>query len=157
MRIELSRPRHEAAALVTPRGRFCLAAAIVFFLAMLAVGSIPGKAQALNREFGDKLLHLIAYACLAGAIFLAFSRHRAAITLASVALLGGLDEFIQSFFPYRSSNLADLLTDLTAAVLAIALLSLVNRFVNARARKDAGDLYRSLPPSNCAHENHHHR
>lgn len=124
---------------------------------MLVVGSIPGKAQALNREYGDKLMHLCAYACLAGAIFLAFSRYRAVITLASVAMLGGLDEIIQGFFPYRSSNLADLLADLTAALVTIALLSLVNAFVNAAARKDASASYRSPPPSNCAHEDHHHR
>lgn len=119
MRIDLSRLSHKAAALITPRGRLCLAAAIVFFLAMLAVGSIPGKAQAPNREFGDKFLHLVAYSCLACAIFLAFSRHRAAITLASVALLGGLDEIVQALFSYRSSSLADLPMDLTAAAFAI--------------------------------------
>ncbi|WP_354683810.1 hypothetical protein [Cupriavidus necator] len=64
----------------------------MFFLTMLVVGGIPGKAQALNREFGDKLMHLRAYTCLA------FSRHRAAITLSSVALLGGLDESSSSSF-----------------------------------------------------------
>ncbi|KWR90407.1 VanZ family protein [Cupriavidus sp. IDO] len=157
MRIDPSRPSHKATGLVTPRGRLYLAAAIAFFLTMLVVGSIPGKAQALNREYGDKLMHLCAYACLAGAIFLAFSRHRAVITLASVAMLGSLDEIIQGFFPYRSSNLADLLTDLAAALAAIAVLSLVNAFVNAMARKDAGASYRSPPPSTCAHEDHHHR
>ncbi|RWA51774.1 hypothetical protein AU476_20810 [Cupriavidus sp. UYMSc13B] len=124
---------------------------------MLVVGSIPGKAQALNREYGDKLMHLCAYACLAGAIFLAFSRHRAVITLASVAMLGSLDEIIQGFFPYRSSNLTDLLADLTAALVTIALLSLVNALLNAVARKDASASYRSPPPKNCAHEDHHHR
>ena len=99
MRTDLSRPSHEATVLFTPRARLCLAAAIAFFLTMLVVGSIPGKAQALNREYGDKLMHLCAYACLAGAIFLAFWRHRAVITLASVAMLGSLDEIIQGFFP----------------------------------------------------------
>lgn len=157
MRTDLSRPSQEATALFTPRARLCLAAAIAFFLTMLVVGSIPGKAQALNREYGDKLMHLCAYACLAGTIFLAFSRHRAVITLASVAILGSLDEIIQGFFPYRSSNLADLLADLMAALAAIAVLSLVNAFISAMARKDAGASYRSPPPSNCAHEDHHHR
>lgn len=155
MRIDLSRLGCEATALVTPRGRLCLAAAALFFLTMLAVGSIPGKAHALNREFGDKLMHLVAYACLAGVIFLSISRHRAAITLASVALLGSLDEIVQSFFPYRSSSLADLLMDLTAALLSIALLSLLNRFANAKARKAACDLCQSSPPSHCADENHY--
>ena len=121
MRTDLSRPSHEATGLVTPRGRLCLAAAISFFLTMLVVGSIPGKA------------------------------------LASVAMLASLDEIIQGFFPYRSSNLTDLLADLTAALVTIALLSLVNAFVNAAARKDASASYRSPPPSNCAHEDHHHR
>ncbi|WP_455281698.1 VanZ family protein [Cupriavidus necator] len=157
MRTDLSRPSHEATALFTPRAKLCLAAAIAFFLTMLVVGSIPGKAQALNREYGDKLMHLCAYACLAGTIFLAFSRYRAVITLASVAILGSLDEIIQGFFPYRSSNLADLLADLMAALAAIAVLSLVNAFISAMARKDAGASYRSPPPSNCAHEDHHHR
>lgn len=153
MRTDLSHPSHEATALFTPRARLCLAAAIAFFLTMLVVGNIPGKAQALNREYGDKMMHL----CLAGTIFLAFSRHRAVITLASVAMLGSLDEIFQGFFPYRSSNLTDLLADLTAALAVIAVLSLVNAFVNAMACKDAAASYRSPPPSNCAHEDHHHR
>ncbi|WP_454726774.1 MULTISPECIES: VanZ family protein [Cupriavidus] len=158
MRIEPSRPGGGGgAALLAPRGKPWLAAATVFYLTMLVVGNLPGQAQALNQAFGDKLMHLSAYACLSGAICLAVSRHKAAITLASIAVLGGLDEVIQSFFPYRSSDLADLLTDLTAAVLAIALLSLANALVSARARKDAGDANRSLPPSTRAHENHHHR
>ncbi|CAG2135753.1 hypothetical protein LMG26411_01137 [Cupriavidus numazuensis] len=33
----------------------------------------------------------------------------------SIVMPGSLDEFIQGFFPYRSFNLADLLTDLKAA------------------------------------------
>lgn len=156
MRIDLSRPSHEATALVTPPGRLFLTAAVGCFLTILVVGNLPGKAQALNREYGGKLMQLCAYASLVGATFLAFSPHRAVITLASVAMLGSLDEIIQGF-PYRSSNLADLLADLTAALAAIALLSLVNTFVNAMARKDAGASYRSPTPSNCAHEDHHHR
>lgn len=157
MPIDLSRPRHETVALVTPRGRLWLAAGIVFYLTMLVVGNIPGKAQALNQEYGDKLLHLGAYASLAGAIFLAFSRHQVAITLAGVAVLGSLDEIVQGFFSYRSSDIADLLTDLAGAMLAIALLSLANAIGNAGARIDTASSYRSTPSSDCAHENHHHR
>jgi len=157
MRIEPSRPGSNAATLFSPKGRLWLAAAAVFYLTMLVVGNLPGKAQALNQEFGDKVMHLSAYACLGAAIHLAVSRHKAVITLAGIAVLGGLDEVIQSFFPYRSSDLADLLTDLTAAVLAIALLSLAHTLANAWARKDTNNPDRSSPPSTRAHENHHHR
>lgn len=122
-----------AAPILTTQARLWLSVAAVFYAAMLLVGNLPGNAQAMSREFGDKLLHFAAYGCLAGAIYLSFKRYRAVMTLAGIALLGGLDEFIQSFFPYRSSDLTDLLTDLLAAAVAIALLSLAGRLGLASA------------------------
>jgi len=136
MPIDLSRMTRESTSLITPKGKRRLAAVFLFFLAMLTAGNIPGAAQAASNEFGDKILHLVAYACVAGTIFLSFSRHQSAITLISVALLGSLDELIQSLFPYRSADLTDLLTDLAAAALAIAIVSLVKKVANAKARMD---------------------
>lgn len=127
MPIESQPSARPAASILGPHARLLLSLAAAFYLLMLLVGNQPGNAQAMSQEYGDKNLHLVAYACLAGAIHLSFTRYRAAITLAGIALLGGLDELIQSFFPYRSSDLTDLLTDLLAAVAAIALISLVAR------------------------------
>ncbi|MGO4154123.1 VanZ family protein [Cupriavidus sp. YAF13] len=126
----LARP---AASILGPRAGLLLSLAAAFYLLMLLVGNQPGNAQAMSQEYGDKNLHLVAYACIAGAIHLSFTRYRAATTLTGIALLGGLDEFIQSFFPYRSSDLADLLTDLLAAVAAIVLISLARRLSRASA------------------------
>lgn len=126
MRIEPSRPGDSAATLLSPRGKLWLTVAALFCLTMLVVGNLPGNAQGLNRAFGDKVMHLGAYACLSGAIFLSLSRYRAAITLASITLLGGMDELIQSLFPYRSSDLSDLLTDLLAAALAIGAVTVAS-------------------------------
>ncbi len=133
MRIESQRSARPAASIFTAQARLWLPIAAVFYVAMLLVGNLPGNAQAMSREFGDKLLHFAAYGCLAGAIYLSFTRYRAVITLAGIALLGGLDELIQSLFPYRSSDLMDLLTDLLSAVAAIALLSLASRLGRASA------------------------
>jgi len=129
MRIEPTRPGDSAATLHSPRGKLWLIVAALFCLTMLVVGNLPGNAQGLNRAFGAKVMHLGTYACLSGAIFLSLSQYRAAITLASIALLGGMDELIQSLVPYRSADLSDLLTDLLAAALAIGAVTVASALI----------------------------
>ena len=115
-----------SATLCTPRR--CRIIAAAFFLLMLAIGAVPGEAQALSDTFGDKLLHLVAYSFLTCLLFGGLSGAiavRAWRTIMAIGLLGGLDEAIQSFMPYRNASTTDLALDMLAATLTIIALVFV--------------------------------
>ncbi len=95
--------------------RICLPAAGLFFLALVTVGNLPGLASEMSDAFGDKRLHLAAYAFLTGLIYLSVNRRPGLTALLAVSALGALDESIQSFFPYRQADFLDLLADISAA------------------------------------------
>lgn len=93
---------------------------IVFFSLMMTIGSLPGEANALSAHFGDKPLHLAAYVimCVLTHRSIASTRGvRAISSLIFVALLGLLDEAIQSFLPYRNASLLDWCFDMGAALI----------------------------------------
>ena len=61
---------------------------------------------------------------------------RALLSVLMVAAMGALDEFIQSFLPYRRGAVSDWLVDITAATLvAAALYFLWPRMVTAGLKK----------------------
>jgi len=95
--------------------RACLPLAAVFFAVLVTVGNLPGLAADMSDAFGDKRLHLVAYAFLAALIYLSVNRRPALVAMLVVTALGALDESIQSFFPYRQAELLDLLADILAA------------------------------------------
>ncbi|MCW0206749.1 hypothetical protein AVE30378_01125 [Achromobacter veterisilvae] len=95
--------------------RICLPAAGLFFLALVTVGNLPGLASDMSDAFGDKRLHLAAYAFLTGLIYLSVNRRPGLTALLAVSALGALDESIQSLFPYRQADFLDLLADISAA------------------------------------------
>lgn len=98
---------------------------LLFFTLMVALGAMPGQAEQLSAGIGDKSLHVLAYALLTLLCFAALSApplHRAAITLAAVALLGLTDEAIQALLPYRNASLADWCFDVGTATLVSLLL-----------------------------------
>ena len=97
-----------------------------FFVLMLALGSAPGEAQALSDRYGDKLLHAFAYG------FMALLCHRALqapillrslVVVGVIALLGLLDESLQSLLPYRNASALDWCFDIGAAAIVAALLA----------------------------------
>lgn len=105
-----------------------------FFLAMLALGSIPGEAQALSDRYGDKLLHTLAYGfmtvlCHRG--LLAPPVLRMMMTIAIMALLGLVDESLQSLLPYRNASALDWCFDIAAAATVAVLLTLRAHFFQA--------------------------
>lgn len=95
--------------------RLCLPAAGLFFVVLVTVGNLPGLAADMSDAFGDKRLHLVAYAVLTGLIYLSVNRRPALVALLAVTALGVVDETIQSLFPYRQAELLDLLADILAA------------------------------------------
>ena len=101
-----------------------------FFLLMVGLGSIPGEANALSDRYGDKLLHTLAYGFMAGLCFRALVATpllRALLTVVAIALLGMIDEAIQSLLPYRNASLADWCFDIGSAAIVAALLLLLDR------------------------------
>ena len=95
--------------------RLCLPVAGLFFLVLVTVGNLPGLASEMSDAFGDKRLHLAAYAFLTGLIYMSVNRRPALVAMLAITALGALDESIQSFFPYRQAELLDLLADISAA------------------------------------------
>ena len=116
--------RTRSARLLPPEGapffrpgmaRLCLPLAGLFFVVLVTVGNLPGLAAEMSDAFGDKRLHLAAYAFLTTLIYFSVNRRPALTALVAIAMLGALDEAIQSLFPYRQAELLDLLADISAA------------------------------------------
>jgi VanZ family protein len=104
--------------------RYCLPAAAAFFGVLVTVGNLPGLAAQMSDTFGDKCLHLTAYAVLTALIYASVQRRPGLTALLVVAVLGGLDEWIQSFFAYRQAELLDLLADISAAGATVISLNI---------------------------------
>lgn len=105
-----------------------------FFIVLVALGSIPGAADSLSQRYGDKLLHTLAYGVLAVLYFQAYRGSklaRSSATVATIALLGALDETLQSFLPYRNASLADWCFDVASALLIVALMAWRTRVLPA--------------------------
>ena len=116
--------RTRSARLLPPEGapffrpgmaRLCLPLAGLFFVVLVTVGNLPGLAAEMSDAFGDKRLHLAAYAFLTTLIYFSVNRRPALTALVAIAMLGALDEAIQPLFPYRQAELLDLLADISAA------------------------------------------
>ena len=93
-------------------------------VALVTVGNLPGLAAEMSATFGDKRLHLAAYAFLTALIYASVRRRPALTALAIVTALGALDETIQSFFAYRQADLLDLLADISAAGATVISLNI---------------------------------
>jgi VanZ family protein len=102
-----------------------LALLVGVFLLMVGIGSLPGEAHAMSDRFGDKLLHLLAYGFMTVLCFralIARPRSRALLSVLAIALLGVIDEYLQSLLPYRNASIVDWCFDVVAAAAVAALL-----------------------------------
>lgn len=113
--------------LLSPAGSRRIAAG--YYLLMIMLGSIPGKAEAMSEAVHDKLLHFAAYALLTLFVYGAINantRVRAALTLAVIGFLGALDEGLQSLLPWRNASWADWQVDMLAALTTVCLLAFLH-------------------------------
>ena len=106
--------------------------ALFLYLLILIFGSIPGARHDIGEVASGVLLHSIAYA---GLTFLLFTGgkgsppQRAGKAILTIAAMGALDEFVQSFLPYRHGAVSDWLVDCNAAVLmSLFMWALWTRF-----------------------------
>jgi hypothetical protein len=99
--------------------------ALALFALILVLGSIPGARAEIGQFSPGVVLHSLAYS---GLTFLLYTggkgsrSHRAAKAVLIIAVMGALDEFVQSFFPYRNATVTDWLVDCFASLLTATLL-----------------------------------
>jgi hypothetical protein len=99
--------------------------AMALFALIVIVGSIPGARADAAEVASGVVLHSCAYAVLAFLIFTG-SRgtpaQRAPKAVLTIAAMGAIDEFVQSFLPYRHGAIGDWVVDCTAALVTATLL-----------------------------------
>lgn len=102
--------------------------AFLLYLAVLVLGSIPGARYEIG-EFGSGLvLHLLTYSFITLLLFCGTEGNawrKAIKSFAIVAAMGAFDEFVQSFFPYRTASIYDWLIDVNAGFFTSVLLCAV--------------------------------
>lgn len=115
--------------------------AIALYLLILILGSVPGARDDIGYVAPGLVLHSLAYA---GLTYLLFSgtqgtpTRRALQSVATIALMGALDEVVQSFVPYRNGAVSDWLVDCSAsAVVALLLWTFWPRIERAWQRRPA--------------------
>lgn len=113
--------------------------ALFLYALVIIIGDIPGTRADVGQYASGVVLHSFGYGVLALLLFSGIAGgmgRRAVLSVLMVAAMGALDEFIQSFLPYRRGALSDWLVDITAATLvAASLYFLWPRMVAAGLKK----------------------
>ncbi len=105
--------------------RLRFGAALLLYGAIVGFGAIPGVRAEIGHYASGIVLHTLAYACITLLLFTGSngsSARRALRTVLMVAVLGAIDELVQSFLPYRRGAISDWLVDCNAAVISAGLL-----------------------------------
>jgi VanZ family protein len=103
-------------------------AALVLYLMILVLGSIPGARSDIGAVASGLVLHSCAYA---GLTFLLFTGStgsaalRAVKSVATIMAMGALDEVVQSFLPYRHGAISDWAVDTASALVTASVLWLL--------------------------------
>ena len=102
--------------------------AFIIYLLILILGSIPGARQEIGEYAPGGVLHSLAYAGLTVLLFIGKGEtiaRRSIEAVLTVVVMGAIDEFVQSFLPYRGASAQDWLVDVVAAVITAIMLSKV--------------------------------
>lgn len=100
-------------------------AAWLAYAAIVLMGSIPGVRADMGQVASGFVLHTLAYG---GITFLLYTgstgtgSSRALWAIGIVAVMGAVDELVQSFLPYRRGAVSDWLVDCNAALITASLL-----------------------------------
>lgn len=113
--------------------------ALCLYALVIIIGDIPGARADVGQYASGVVLHSFGYGVLALMLFSGIAGsmgRRALLSVLMVALMGALDEFIQSFLPYRRGAVSDWLVDITAAAaVALPLMVLWPRMAAAALSK----------------------
>ncbi len=102
--------------------RWCLVAAAIGTAMLFYLGAQP-FAVGLFPEPWDKITHLLAFSTLTGLLWTGTAGRIPLALIGIIAAIGALDEWHQAGLPGRSMDPADLLTDIAAAILTVAVLN----------------------------------
>lgn len=108
--------------------------ALLGLAGIVVAGSIPGARAEVGTYASGVVLHGLTYAGLASLWFLGSTGtpvQRALKAMLAIALMGAFDEWVQSFFPYRSGDIRDWLVDVSAATLASTVLAVLDTLAAA--------------------------
>lgn len=105
---------------------------------IIILGTIPGARAEVGEVASGFFLHFTAYACMTALLFTGYqgsagTRALRAVTI--VAVMGALDEFIQSFLPYRNGTVKDWYVDVAAAIVSSVILAQL--FLRTRRKSHA--------------------
>jgi VanZ family protein len=104
---------------------FRFRSAFLLYFAVLLLGAIPGARAEVGNLASGWVLHFAAYSCIALLLFTGSKGNassKAFKTFLIIGAMGAMDEFVQSFFPYRTAAVTDWYVDLSAGFLTSALL-----------------------------------
>ena len=101
------------------------ATALILCVLIVMIGSVPGARAEIALVASGIVLHSLAYSCVT---FLMFTGSRgskparAAKAVLTVVVMGAIDEYVQSFLPYRHGAASDWMLDVASALLTAGLL-----------------------------------
>ncbi len=101
---------------------------VVLFVAIIAAGSIPGARAEIGVVASGIFLHFAAYSCITILLYTGTEGTRKARLLRAVlavAIMGAIDELVQSVLPYRNGTVMDWTIDCTAAIVTGSVLYLL--------------------------------
>ncbi|HEY8102055.1 MAG TPA: VanZ family protein [Burkholderiaceae bacterium] len=105
-----------------------LRAAFIFYFLIIVLGSIPHARAAIGQLASGVVLHSLAYSLITILLFSGIRGNlfkKSAQTLLTIALMGAVDECVQSFFPYRTASIGDWLIDCSASLITTFLLFMI--------------------------------
>ncbi|MES2257360.1 MAG: VanZ family protein [Pseudomonadota bacterium] len=99
--------------------------ALVLYLLILVLGSIPGARADIGRVASGLALHSCAYAVLTFLLFTGGSGNgaqRAVKAVLIVMAMGALDETVQAFLSYRHGAVSDWVVDTVSSLATASLM-----------------------------------
>ena len=97
-------------------------AGLALYLAIIILGYIPGARDEIGEVASGLVLHFATYSCIAFLLACGAAGDATAKAVKAffiVALMGALDECIQSLLPYRDGAVTDWMIDITAALFTV--------------------------------------
>jgi len=110
--------------------------AFILYSAIIGIGSIPGARTEMGHFAPGLILHGSAYAVITLLLFAGMDGSRLKKSIAAlltVALMGALDEYVQSFLPYRTAAIGDWLIDCSASLIILLLLEVMYRYRSGKS------------------------
>jgi VanZ family protein len=106
--------------------QWCLVIAAVSTAMLFYLGAQPFAVN-LFPERWDKLAHLLFFSAITGLLWFGTAGRLPLALVAIVSGIGVMDEWHQSGLPGRSMDIADLATDIGAAILTVIVLHVWQR------------------------------